>query len=38
MEPVPDILASLLPDIAGDFSEYWPELHRHCAALTSGAG
>jgi acyl carrier protein phosphodiesterase len=33
MEPVPEMLASLLPDIAGDFSEYWPELHRHCAAM-----
>ena len=31
MEPVPDMLAALLPDLALDFSAFWPELQRHCA-------
>jgi acyl carrier protein phosphodiesterase len=30
IEPVPEILAGLLPDLATDFVLFWPELSKHC--------
>ena len=30
MEPVPALLADLLPDLALDFAAFWPDLRRQC--------
>jgi acyl carrier protein phosphodiesterase len=33
MEPVPDLLAALLPRLEEDFAAFWPDLCGHCALL-----